>query len=165
MSTYAASISPTATSAFLNILPSSTYQVRIARIEFCATNTATIAGNSTISLSYGLAVYPSATLSGGSTVTPVRMLAGSPAAAATLKSGGTITGTGFTLHTETNIGTNSDSTNSITTSAQLVSNYTPATELIVANGSIVSVVASATVAATSLTLVVYFEEIRTPRTL
>lgn len=166
MSAYAASISPSATSAVLNISPSSTFQLRIARIEFCATAAAILAGGATISVSYSVLVIPTGTLSSGTTVTPVPMLAGSPASAATVKSGGTVTGTAFTLHTEKNLNSNGDTTgtSSPTIVAQLNSNYSPAFELIVANGSIVQISAASSLA-TPLTVVVYFEEIRTPRTL
>lgn len=111
-------------------------------------------------------MYPSATLSSGTTVTPVRMLAGSPAAAATVKSGGTVTGTGFQLHSEANVSQAPDDPTGggVVAVAQLNSNYSPAFELIVANGSIFQVAASAGPAA-GLNIVVYFEEIRTPRTL
>lgn len=166
MSTYAATISPSATSATLNLSPSSTFQARIARIEFSAINSQFLPNGNAAIVSYGVWVYPSATLSSGTTVTPVRMLGTGPTASATVKSGGTVTGTGFLLHTETNSVTGGvdAANNALLVSAQLNSNYTPAFELIVANGSIFQVFASSNYAAV-LNAVVYFEEIRTPRTL
>lgn len=164
MSTYAASIAPNATSAIVNISPSSTYQVRIAKVEFCATNASLVVPNTVVSVSFGVWVCPSATLSGGTTVTPVRMGGGGPVAAATVKSGGTVTGTSFQLHGEGNVSSNTDQVNNVTIVAQLNSSYTPAFELIVANGSIFQAGGTAS-PATSLNVIVYFEEIRTPRTL
>lgn len=170
MTAYAAAFSASATSASISISPSSSFQVRIARIEVCATNVQSTGYLGLISVGYGLGLYPTGTLSGGSTVTPVRMqsVPGSPVATATVKSGGSITGTYSNLHSESNYTLNTANDPSYPTTtivAQLNSNYVPAFELIVANGSVFTAGASSSGGAAGLTVVVYFEEIRTARTL
>lgn len=163
MSTYAASISPGATTAKLTIAPSSTYQVRIARIEVSATPNGNVPGNTVVSATYSLAVIPTGTATSGTSVTPVSM-AGGPATTATVKSGATTSGTAFTLHQEQQLNTQTDLANTVECIVNLNSNYTTPFEFIVSSGSVV-VVSVATSISTSIVVVVYYEEIRTPRTL
>lgn len=79
----------------LTIVPSSTYQVRIAKVE--ATGLAVNGG----SVGYSVYVHPSNTPTGGTTNTPLAMRSGAPATTATVKNAPTITGTNYLLHTET----------------------------------------------------------------
>lgn len=78
----------------LTVVPSSTYQVRIAKVEA----TGFVANTGTIG--YQLYVYPSNTPTGGTTNTPLAMRSGAPATTATVKNAPTISGTNYLVHTE-----------------------------------------------------------------
>lgn len=160
MTTYAASISPTALSTSLSISPSSTFQVRIARVEFNGNNNGLLGSGTIIFITYSLGAYTSSTLSGGTIVTPLAMRSGAPAALATVKSGATATGTFSTLHLETNSAVNSDPSTAAYELVQLNSTYTPAFDLILSAGSVFTVGAATNIAANTLNIVVYFEELR-----
>lgn len=148
MTTYAVTLT-TSTSAVLTVVPSSTYQVRIARIEGYATG-APSAGTPT----YSVAVYPGNTPTGGSTLTPLIMRSGAPTATAAVKSGATISGTNTTLHAE---GTLADFTTG--TYNPINSNYNFPFDLILSStGTLVVGLQGNSGGPMSVT--VYFEELR-----
>lgn len=146
MSNYA-----TSSTSAITVSPSSTYQVRIARIEANG-----IISSASASMGIAVKVFPSSTASSGSTATVLAMQTGAPATTATVKTGATISGTSITLHTEL-IAVNS--TGDVPTS--LNTNYTFPFELILSSGATFQLSPTGN----APTMIVYFEEIRTPRTL
>lgn len=134
-----------ASAVTLAVSPSSSFKVRIARIEAVG---AAAAGGSNI-VSYSAILYPSSTPTGGTTLTPIAMRNGSPAATATVKSGATVSGTNVLIHSEFNesIGTG--------TAVSMNSQYTFPFDLILASGSTLLLAPNAAVS-----VIVYFEELR-----
>lgn len=154
MTAYAACI-PAAATPKLTITPSSTYQMRIARVEVFGN----CSGPSSTAF-YSLSLYPANTPTSGTTVTPVAMVSGSPATTVTAKSGATISGTNAVLHSEAVALGGGASGGDI---GPMNSNYTFPFELILSSGATLLVSGGGTSA--SLAIAVYYEEIRTSRTL
>lgn len=154
----------TAEGALLSIVPSSTYQVRIARIEVGALV------SSGASAGYQTSVYPASTPTGGITRTSLAMRSGAPASTASVKVGsyfgtgpgstGTgpqISGTGFLVHAE-DVYTPAVSDANNSTAQQFTSGYSFPFDLILSAGSTFYVLAY--YYGGTITVYVYYEELR-----
>lgn len=154
MTEYVAALgSSSSTSIALSVMPSSSYPIRIARIEVAGGGGAF---NSSTSITYTVLVYPSSTVSGGTSITPytMRQLPGVPACTATAKTGGTISGTAVQVHYEQNVASGTN----VSVFCNLNSNYTFPFDLILSSGSTLQV--SATVSSATIgAIAVYFEEL------
>lgn len=159
MTTYAVSLTAGTALTKLTLTPSSTYQIRIARIE-----TSGYLYSTNSFMSYVAGVYPSSTPTGGTAITPVlTMRSGAPATTATSKSGATISGSFATLHQE--IVSSPFDSGGVSVYSPMNSNYSFAFDLILSSGSTLYVASSTgtnggRVDAASLTMIVYYEELR-----
>lgn len=156
MTAYAAVFTWTATSTQkLSVVPSSTYQIRVARVEV----NGLITGGSQF-MSYQVLVYPSNAATSGSTITPLPMRAGSPAATAVAKSNPTISGTSYQLHSEILGGSPVDALGNAVY-AGMNSSYSSPFDLILSSGSTIVVQGVSIAAGTApMSVVIYFEELR-----
>lgn len=112
-------------------------------------------------LNYTMSLYPSSTPSGGSTVAAVPLRSGAAAAGATIKTGASISGTGYPLHFEEVYNQNPAGSGVV---SNMNSNYAPPFDLIMSSGATLWVVMQYSgYASPTFTTIIYFEELHLAR--
>lgn len=148
-------ISGSGATVTLTVAPGTDYPVRIAKIEVGGYDFQTVSSGGYVgaSVGYGSGVYTGGVLTGGTAITPLPMRSGSPAATATARSGGSVSGTFVDIHAEEQVQYAAGAA-----SAALNSTYSPAFDLILESGS--TFYLSAFSGTSVDCAAIYFEELR-----